>query len=312
MAEATCGRCGARLQFAREPAGGSRGQCPRCGGPLSFGSAGSEATPGAEDEDAGLEGTPATGVRPRPRTRARRVVRLAEWETARKGLTTVYWGLISTFIALVVAIGSMSCAVASATGGSKSGAQGLLVLAGLVSIGAIAGLITMIVGQCMCIAAPAESGTKGLATAAVLLVIFGGVLQIAGVASGAGGPRRGAVDTSPLAVIGILMGMGGNGCFLFFLRAVNRFFGNEKQARQVMHFFIYVVVCAVAYVGWLVLVGSQVGSLRDVQTLMMAGGIGTLVLGSLGFVWYLGIIRGTRNTILQGRRGADEAIGVFD
>ncbi len=152
-----CSQCGKTVRIGDEYAG-RKGRCPNCLAVIDIPRAepaGSVLTPPEQGEQpyGARLGEDYAGPALSP-----------SWSTVRSGLTVTYVGILITFF------GALFLFLLLLGGGRP--AAGLLALVGLIGLVVIVGVVMNIVGVGMCGAAPTESGGKGLAVAAAVLMVI--------------------------------------------------------------------------------------------------------------------------------------------
>ncbi|MEQ9410723.1 MAG: hypothetical protein RIK87_23635 [Fuerstiella sp.] len=159
-----------------------------------------------------------------------------------EGLGTVGTGLLVqgwAFAAIILMAALMAAATAT-----NSGAVIAIVGIGFLIVLVGAGL-AMLAGELMCLAAPAESGAKGLIIAAVSCHAIGFVANLM---------QRVGEGSLILAIIGGLSGLAFFVLFLLFLKTIARYAGYEEHAARVTILLIGIPVC------WLLGVGGLLGA----------------------------------------------------
>jgi len=167
--------------------------------------------------------------------------------------------------------------------------------------------IITLIGHCLCLFVPAESGSKGLAIAAAILAILSfGTGLATGVLSSLEGPRPErafALMSASLGLTQLVLTFGRWLCFLFFLRALAESLRARWLARSIGNLAFLVLV-----LGFLValLLGSAVSptffkldaaTAKMILFLMIGLGVAYVVCGLIILVWYLRVLRDSRNLI---------------
>jgi hypothetical protein len=246
------------------------------------------------------------------------------WGTARAGLAVVNIGLIIFLVAFVIFVLTWGLLIWTAARGGVGGrgADNLGAVAIAVFIvfilAALADLILWFVGVGMCCATPSGSAAKGLAVGSLICSVLFVVLLLAVVVFAiALGPRRIQGDDIVLKVIGwadnIVFLVAGV-LFLFYLRAVASYFGNNGLAVNIIVFFIVTLLFVVgttianflspAIVQNLFARGANVQALATVALIVA---IAILVVAILLLAWLTYLVGATRSSIPTprpyGRRG---------
>jgi hypothetical protein len=193
---------------------------------------------------------------------------------------------------------------------------GLAACALLCAIGVLA--IVMFVGMCMCCTVPSESGAKGRAITAVVLVgvavllgVIGGIALFAQALSQAKrgmAPPPGQLPFSPTAFI-VLMGVSGLSTLLImtmwmmFHKAIADYFRNARLSKHAvgftLAFFVYTAVShALQIFVNPMLQGGNVFAPPNVPLMIASQVFGMVSLVGLT-VWFLVIVRETRRTIRE-------------
>lgn len=294
-----CSQCGKTVRIGDEYAG-RKGRCPNCLAVIDIPRAepaGSVLTPPEQGEQpyGARLGEDYAGPALSP-----------SWSTVRSGLTVTYVGILITFF------GALFLFLLLLGGGRP--AAGLLALVGLIGLVVIVGVVMNIVGVGMCGAAPTESGGKGLAVAAAVLMVIS-LLTGIGLAvaesvqdqkavrplPGQPGLPNQPAQTEPallmLNLVVSILGLAGQLCFYLFLRKTAQFFGNERLARSVTSFLIFWF----SVVGGAILLACLMVRVPPggIELLVLLLGVGLLVCAVVAFFWSLSLIQRTRDTIAK-------------
>jgi hypothetical protein len=132
----------------------------------------------------------------------------------------------------------------------------------LLVLGTIAAGIAMLVGEVMCLAAPADSGAKGLIIATVCCSAINICTSVANSFAGPG---------IAFAVVGGLTGLGRVVLFLLFLRAIANYAGFHERGSRALTILIGMPTCTMLIVG-----GTLV-----LPALRAGGGVTVLLFGLL-------------------------------
>lgn len=237
------------------------------------------------------------------------------WNIVKIGLSLMYWGVVSIFIAILVYV-AFALVAAGILAGGMGQANGpplaLLGVLAMVIIGAmaIAGIV-YIIGQCLCCAVPPESGARGLAigsVACLLLLIVLGVgffcmsftLVRRQVQPGPGmafAPDAAAPLWLFFLAMLVLIGLYATGhtLFVLFVRRTASYFDNGPLVQSTVGYLVlYYVLMGLNL--FLTLIQAV---LRDPGVAPLFGCLGLimLIVGLILLVWYLRLIAGTRDTI---------------
>jgi hypothetical protein len=244
------------------------------------------------------------------------------WGTARAGLTVINTGLTIFLVAFLAFLGTAVLSLLMARGGGGMGGRNPMEAIGpavtiVLGLSEIALVILWFVGVGMSCATPGESGGKGLAVGSLIcsvLTLLLGLVALLFIIVLASGPHGGGPDRNilPLVMAGFasLIGLVAFILFLFYLRSVASFFGNNGLAANIVTFFIVTLLFLVGMIGVSVLAG-----LREVDQLF-AGRVGAagavlmpiviLAVYVLLLGWFIYLVSATRTTIprpqLWGRR----------
>ncbi len=210
------------------------------------------------------------------------------------GLLIQGWATVAIFL-IVVGVLGLAFLTASMVGPGGTGTpppRTFLAMFGLAGIGVFVAAITILVGECICLAIPQKSGAKGLIVASVsmlLVQVVIGVLQALLAPYNSGSPfaplpmRQGATAATVLIpLIGLFAGLGHMICFELFLRRAALYMRRDDLAKQasIVLFglpggFILVIVCALITPFVAVLLGPVFGLLMLIPTI--GGAIAMLV-----------------------------------
>lgn len=196
-----------------------------------------------------------------------------------EGLSTVGMGLLVQAFGMTAILVMLAVFVVC----TLSNIAGLIVLAGFAVLAvAVLGGLAMLIGELLCLAAPADSGAKGLIIGAVACHIVSVLVQIAN------SPQVGGGNVA-MAAIGGLAGLAFFVLWLLFLRNIANYAGHSDLAGRVTILLIGIPVC------WVIVVGSMVLAFANggfgafgaiFGLLMFAVGIAMLVF----FVMYLSLL----------------------
>ena len=118
--------------------------------------------------------------------------------------------------------------------------------------------ITVLIGECICLAIPERSGAKAFIIAAISLLSFQVVLGIMQAVSGANSgpapfqptpfqpsPFQASQSGAPfaMAILGLLAGIGHIVCFELFLRKASQYTRRDDLAKQAMAVLIGIPAC---------------------------------------------------------------------
>lgn len=186
-------------------------------------------------------------------------------------------------------------------------AEALLgILAGLGALAALVAMVLFVVGQCMCCAAPEESGTKGLVIGSTICLFVSLGLSLAGfffsaVASEQRGAREGfAVIAAGFLLLAGILGIANHILFVLFLRSSARYFRNQQLAASAGTYQVLFVIFVVFY---LLALGLAIVMSADVRAGPAAGvflviiGIGLLVFFLVLFLYFLDLLNRAATTI---------------
>jgi hypothetical protein len=242
------------------------------------------------------------------------------WGTVRAGLTVLNTGLIIFLVALVIYILCFVMLLATARGGG--GGRGLEAIVVAVSfvlgLSALALIILWFVGVGMCCASPSESGGKGLAVGSLIcsvlsiVIAVGALVVLIALASGPrGGRAQEAIMTLIIFGVAWITSFVGFILFLFFMRAVAVFFGNNGLAMSIIAYFIVLMLFVVGGIALAFLMGAA-----GVESLLPRGAnaagamlfpIVSIVGELLMLAWLTYLVGATRSSIPAprpyGRRG---------
>lgn len=197
------------------------------------------------------------------------------WTTVRSGLGLMYGGMITMFLAVVGLV--LSAMFVGATGANAVGATGIIVS----GLAILVGTIVVLIGQCMCWSVPGDSNVKGLAIGAAVCLLVSIVLKL--------------IDLDP---VGSLASLVGNILFVLFLRGVAQYFHNEELAQSAGTFLAVTIAGSVGG-GVLLVLFMFVGQSGGGLALLAFVGIAFLVFLATVFVWYLRLLRSTRDLITE-------------
>jgi hypothetical protein len=152
-------------------------------------------------------------------------------KTVGAGLLVQGWAIVGTILLVAVCVVMM---MAASTG---AGAGGALMLMG---VGSIVAGIAMLIGEVMGLAAPADSGAKGLIIATVCCSAINICVSIANSVAG---------SNLVMAGVGGLSGLGRVVLFLLFLRAIANFAGFHERGDRAMIILIGMPASMILMVG---------------------------------------------------------------
>ncbi|HIK95366.1 MAG TPA: hypothetical protein EYG03_25760 [Planctomycetes bacterium] len=175
--------------------------------------------------------------------------------TVGAGLLVQGWAIVGTI--LMVAVFVLTAMASGPGGGIGSGVM-------LLGVGSIVAGLAMLIGEVMCLAAPVDSGAKGLIIATVCC---SAVNICASIANSVGGPNL------ALAAVGGLAGLGRVVLFLLFLRAIANYAGLQERGNRALTVLIGMPTCPLLIVG-----GGVV-----LLALRAGGGVVALLFGILVF-----------------------------
>ncbi len=175
--------------------------------------------------------------------------------TVGAGLLVQGWAIVGTI--LMVAVFVLTAMASGPGGGIGSGVM-------LLGVGSIVAGLAMLIGEVMCLAAPVDSGAKGLIIATVCC---SAVNICASIANSVGGPNL------ALAAVGGLAGLGRVVLFLLFLRAIANYAGLQERGNRALTVLIGMPTCSLLIVG-----GGVV-----LLALRAGGGVVALLFGILVF-----------------------------
>jgi MFS family permease len=203
------------------------------------------------------------------------------WETVRKGLRLIYFSIITVFLALIgIFIFTAAAGATAAASGGRGGAAaavGIVLIPVIVMVGAA---IAIIVGQFMCCAVPEASGAKIFVLIAAICIIVNVLCTVA------------ARFMPPVQALGSLASISGNILFILFIRKVAKYLNNDELASSAMNFLIFVIVTVVSIV-----VLSILAVTMKMPAFFAIVGIGMLVCGIRGLVWFLKLLTRLAETI---------------
>lgn len=218
----------------------------------------------AEDYDDNPYSAPApSGGGRRQRSRGSGGVSSAGLSTVGTGLMVVAWGIV----AIVAGVG------AGLLMGLVSGNPAIGLLAfGLFLVG---GGLASLVGQCMCLAAPSESGARGLLITA-LVCQLGQFITNVMIRMGPAGPA------DPMLMIARgLCSIGFGLFFLLFLKKIAQFSRHDDHASKATGILIGAVICSVIIVLSTIIVRMAPAAAGIGLIAMSIAGIGILILAVL-------------------------------
>ena len=169
--------------------------------------------------------------------------------------------------------------------------QPLAVLVGVIMIG---GLICALVGLYLAAVVPSPSRGKGLALAVAILMSMAILLG-----SAASAPSR---ASSALCGLASILGLAAMICFAIFIHKVSKHLGNAKLSESVVGFLIFNIALLVFFIIIAAIVAGRMSAPPYGPSPSTDFGMVLLtILAFIGIavwlVWYLGSIRGLRNTI---------------
>ena len=295
---------------ASEGMEGLHGRCPHCAATFTIPEKGGAIRRRAP---AGLE----REYEPRPRYRDEEgpALQLAPgWNSVRNGLllvrvSTIIMIFVTLAVILLVALASGVVPFLERGRGGQMILGALLIVAVLV---ALAAAILIMVGQCMCCAAP-ESGPKGLAIGSVVCLVLTLLLGAGVVLATIVQERRDPFDMrrthlgpliAGLNILGMGVGTVGHVLFAFFLKGIANYFDNRKLSKSagvyLIVFGVFVASCLLVLM-MLVLVAAARGprDLETVRILFLVLSVGLIVFALVLVLWFLDLLGQARGTITR-------------
>ena len=218
----------------------------------------------------------ATDARPRPEA--------VEWLGSRSvslsrvalGLGIIYAGIIVTVLAVIGGIAGIRLL--------QDHDMIALFAAGMVLVAGI-GTLLNVVGSCLCLATPEETGARGLIQMSVGAML---AALVFGIADGA------EILPTRLHFIESVMQLIAGVNFLRYLGQLGRFIGRRDLARRARSIFVWCGILFVLFIVAIVVAANQPGPVGVAAIVIVAGG--WLIL----FVSYVNLIAATRKAILSG------------
>ena len=168
------------------------------------------------------------------------------------GLLIQGWATVSIFLIILFVIG-VSFVMRLSSGSTIGPPPIFLAILGLSGIGMMIAGITVLIGECICLAIPERSGAKAFIIAAISLlsfqVILGITQAVTGANTGAAGFQPTPFQTSQsgtqfvFAMLGLLAGIGHIVCFELFLRKASQYARRDDLAKQAMTVLIGIPSC---------------------------------------------------------------------
>lgn len=236
------------------------------------------------------------------------------WATVCSGMSLMRTGMIIMIIVSLVSVLFFVLAIASRNGLMRN-RQAEFLVAIFAFVGALTGLVANIlftVGQCMCCAAPPESGAKGQAVGSVIclfvgigLGLIGLVFMIVGADRVGRGPGGGPIVmgiglwllTSVLFIVSHVL-------LVIFIRNVGRYFRNQQLASGTGTYLIMTGV----FVGFFLLamflsvIMNTAGRQPDqaaLGALLAILAVGLVIFALVLFLYFLDLLARTRATITR-------------
>jgi hypothetical protein len=240
------------------------------------------------------------------------------WRATLTGLNLMFWPLaIST--ALLVPLGVLVAIMQTLTGNVPGRPQPAIVLMAL----GISGMVCMVlilliiyfVGLCMCCAAPSESRAKGKAIGTVcvavtmagyllIVMIYAFVKAVEMERVAPGRPPIGPEALGYITLGFVLLYSAYLALLMLFLRAVAQYFHNGRLARNSI-WYLFGALSFLAIGGLIQLAISD----RPPNDPAQGGALAVGLIGNVALlVWFLVILRRTRNTIVDGAPRLDEML----
>jgi hypothetical protein len=257
------------------------------------------------------------------------------WNATLSGLSLLYWsslvmGVLMLLMAVVgLVMGGDPQRFMMGNPGQAPAPEALAFGLGMMAMICVMFVLFIVsfVGMCMCCTVPSESGAKGRAISAVVLVVLtlllgiivgvAAVIQTAGqMQRGGAPPPPGQMPFSPTAVI-VLTVVGGFASlliatlWLMFHKAIADYFQNSRLSKHAVWYTIGLAFYLITgqTLQYLAKPGFLQGDLRvppNQPFMTIAQVWGMLWMVGLT-VWYLYIVRETRRTILEEQPAADRA-----
>lgn len=209
----------------------------------------------------------------------------ASTSVAGMGLLIQGWATVTIFLTIV---GMLAAGYLFSGQGMASGILILLRVSGIVIFVAA---ITILVGECICLAIPQQSGAKGFIIGAVAFLALQVILSLVQTFSAANAgmpfqpiPIRQGLQGAQLAfgILGLVCGLGHIICFELFLRASSQYVRRNDLAKTAMSILVGIPSCFVVIIGCSVITPWLARNVAPVIGLimlipMLAASIGMIV-----------------------------------
>jgi len=236
------------------------------------------------------------------------------WSTVASGISLMRTAMIIFIIVALVMVLFFILSLA-ARGNLMRNRQAEMLLVIFTLMGGLTGLVAIIlfvVGQCMCCAAPPESGTKGQAVGSVICLFVGIGLGLVGflfliVAAERVGRMRGegvAIMAGLLWLLTTVLAIVSHALFVLFLRNVGRYFRNQQLSSGASTYLLMMGIFSgfLLLLVFLSIIMSSAGRPPDqaaLSVLLVILAIGLTIFELVLFLYFLDLLARTRTTIYR-------------
>jgi hypothetical protein len=234
-----------------------------------------------------------------------------QWHTVQTGLTLMRVGLI---IVMITGLGLLLVAILAVSmwGDMGRNRQSEMLLGMVFILSGLANLVSLIlfaVGQCMCCAAPEESGVRGLGVGSTVCLfaslgfgVIGLVFAVLADQRGNLGAREGlAILAVGCWLLGAILGVTSHILLVAFVRNTARYFRNESLAASggtyLILFVIFVVSWLVAMVLMVIVGANRFGGGASAGIVLLVVGTALVVLLLVLLLFFLDLLGRTRTSI---------------
>lgn len=209
------------------------------------------------------------------------------WAPVRTGLGLIIACVIVYLLALL-------CGFMGAAG--RMGPEPMLLVGLAVCTAALLGLI----GLCLCVAVPVESGLRGLAIGFLMcLLLCIGMLVLLVLVAGFALVPRGPANLEPLFLVAgcgaALLGLAGSLLFFLFLRGVAYYFGARHLGDECITYYVVSILFGIGTT--VVRVFLEGGRGMGGAGLGLAVGCGMLLFSLVLVLWYISLLTRVRDVI---------------